>query len=181
MCNKDASKQRGAALIIVAVLILLVGLAGNVVLLSARRDINQSSKNLEYIKAKYLAETAVNWGLAFVKRTKNPFSCATHDSTGVGILANYQPSPPMPSGSCNNGEAFLWKGKFELFEYPSTTITNGWVEQKPTKPEYAITGTLNEKYRIKIWYPTSTTIHIIGEGIYGKTSATVDLVGEIKL
>jgi hypothetical protein len=174
------SKQRGFALFAVLIILFIVITTGSIVHRTVVYDIRHTGRNLARVKANYLAEAAVFWGMAMAERD-HFMTFFTHDTTGdQSLLADTCHSGFPDScghfdlGADNN---IYPTGSIELDSSYSNPDFNYWLLTKPGHDSESLSGDVNEIVTFKSWISLDDTVHIIGKGITQGCTSRVEIVG----
>jgi hypothetical protein len=174
------SEQRGFALFAVLIILFIVITTGTIVHQTVFYDIRHTGRTLERVKANYLAEAALFWGMAMAARDRFK-TCYTHDTTGnLSLLADTcHAGLPDSCGHFDLGadNKIYPTGSIELDSSYSNPDSNYWLLTQPGHDSEALSGDVNEIITFKSWITLDDTVHIIGKGITQGCTSRVEIIG----
>lgn len=166
MAADRAAGQDGLTIVLVLFFLVVSAIFATVSYRKVTGEMNGTTRNVKMAKSKYVAEAAVYIGLAVVQG-KPGYTCVTHDSDGTTAATG--------PDACKNADLSKIPG---IYAGGVTLDTgSGWLTSSPADSAEALTGTLNELIRIKIWMPSSDTVRVVGRSTVNGLSSDVQLFG----
>ena len=161
--KKTWSRNRGFILGIVVVMLPILALLMATIVQSVTYETRFTMHSLNHKRAFYLAETGMN--AAYYEFSGQRFIKTTHNSDGTTVTGESgRLQITIPNVAQNTGD-----GWYEWSWSPGCAYEsfNG--------------GTAVEKFRYRIYYPTSTTWIIEADGIYGGLQKRIQCIGTTEL
>lgn len=161
-----AAGQEGLTIVLVLFFLVISAIFATISFRKVKGEMNSTTRNVKTAKSKYVAEAAVYIGLAVVQE-KPGFTCVTHESDGTTAATG--------PDACKNADLSKIPGIYA----GGVTLDggSGWLTSSPADTAEALTGTLNERIRIKIWMPSSDTVRVVGRSTVNGISSDVQLFG----
>jgi Tfp pilus assembly protein PilX len=168
--------ESGFTMAAVLFMLIVLSLLGAWALVAVKGDIRHGGVELKRLKAKVVAESAVNWAQEALANPKYPglmpFSAATHDSTG---------NTPLDSAVSGNPNPYYLRSQDMAAVYSGVGITrsSGWIRSATATKSKTLTDNGSEAISVKVWYPNINTVRIIGRGVVEGVQVEVQVSGEI--
>ncbi len=145
---------------------LVSTIIGAVSFRKVKGEMNETTQNVKTAKSRYLAEAAVYLGLAVAQGAPG-YTCVTHKPDGT--------TPATGSGSCGSEDLSKMPGIYS--GGISVESGSGWLLSAPADTADALTGSLTERIRVKIWMPAADTVRVVGRARVNGIDADVQLFG----
>lgn len=158
--------QAGMTIVLVLFFLVVATLFGAVSLRKVKGEINGTKQNVMVTRAKYVAEAAVYVGLAVVKGTPG-YTCVTHRPDGTTRAAG--------PGSCATADLSRIPSLYR--SAVSLESGTGWLIASPADTADALTGSLTERVRVKIWMPAADSVRVVGRASVNGVDQDVQLFG----
>lgn len=166
MERKRGEGQAGMTIVLVLFFLVVATLFGAVSFRKVKGEINDTARNAKVTRAKYVAEAAVYVGLAVVKGTPG-YTCVTHRPDGTTRATG--------AGSCAAADLSLIPSLYR--SAVGLESGSGWLIASPADTADALTGSLTERVRVKIWMPAADTVRVVGRASVNGVDQDVQLFG----
>jgi hypothetical protein len=180
--------QQGFALASVLGIMVVLAILGSVVYRNVGTDITHSAKVAKRIRAEFAAESATQWALAELSRTRAgalPFTLATHSPDGNTAFSG-QSIQDISEHSHNSEDAEIETKKLvigDLANFPGAKMgidNDGWFYKKTSSASESISGGKQETISFKAWYPNDSTLRVTGKSTVDGSSAELNLISNLK-
>ena len=166
MEDPEVRNQGGFTIVLVLFFLVVATIFAAVSFRKVKGEVNDTTRNVKVTKSKYVAEAAVYLGLAIIKGVPG-YTCITHDADGT--------TKATGADACKNADLSKIPGVYTS----GVTVESGtgWLTTAPNDTADALTGTLSERIRIKIWMPASDTVRVVGRATVNGIESDVQLFG----
>ena len=178
--NRPRAEHSQAGFTMAVILFMAVALT-LVVTLAVHRvkgEVHSTGRDLRHIKAKAVAESAINWAQQALANPKDAsqgtFMVATLDSTGKKALPDKLEGKPNPAKLQPNALVQVYAGE-------TVEAKDGWISHTTKSSKKSLTDSDSETMSFKIWYPDSKTLRITGKGVVEGVQAQVEMTGQLNL
>jgi hypothetical protein len=164
--GNNGSGQEGMTIVLVLFFLVVATIFGAVSFRKVKGEMNETTQNVKVSKSKFVAEAAVYLGLTIVQGVPG-YTCVTHKSDGSTRATG--------AGSC------IAEDLTKIPKIYSTGVqvesSTGWLLASPADTAEALSGSLTERLRVKIWMPHADTVRVVGRATVNGIEQDVQLFG----